>query len=119
VPQVTRKFTLPANLRAKSGQHACLTSDCHKGINVWLKDGSSTGYCSACAEQYAPVTYSEHKSVRECSVVGCTKNYKLTVEGKRYCSACNPDEESKRRRAEEKKLYEAKRWLKKKAKLSK
>ncbi len=96
----------------------CHGSDCHKTANVYLKDGTSTGYCFACAAQYAPVSLSEKRSANECSVDGCSNGYKVTVGDKRYCNKCNPDEESKRRRKAEQTLYEAKRYQEKKAKLS-
>lgn len=117
VPTVTCRATIPANLRRISGRRSCLT--CPNEIHVPLKDGTGKGYCISCAGQHAPELLSEKKSVNECSVIGCTKVSKITVKGKRYCDKCNPDEGMKQRRAEEKKLYDQKQWLKKKAKLSK
>jgi hypothetical protein len=63
----------------KKVQHPCHGSDCHKTANVYLKDGTSTGYCFTCAAQYAPVSLSEKKSARECSVDGCSYVYTVTV----------------------------------------
>ncbi len=102
--------------QSSSFERACLTSDCHKNVNFWLKDGSGMGYCFPCAEQYEPVLYAEyHKSVRECSVGGCTKLYKVTFQGKKYCKACNPDEESKRLKREKDRLQTAERRKKAKS----
>jgi hypothetical protein len=95
----------------------CRTSDCHKNANVYLNDGTSKGYCFACAGQYAPELLSEKESALECSVDGCSHRYKVTVGVKRYCNKCNPDEKLKRRRKEEQTLYDAKRYQEKKAKL--
>jgi hypothetical protein len=112
-----KKASLPDNLRAIRAVPACLTSDCHKNAKVFLTNGTYTGYCFACAV-YEPVLLSGKKSAMECSVDGCSYRSKVTVGDMRFCDNCNPDEESKRRRKADKRLYDAKRSQEKKAKLS-
>ena len=81
VPKKGNVIKLAASERAKNGVRACNTTNCTKTIQYY--DGLGGGYCGTCAPESL-------RSLKYCSVQGCSKIKKWDGKWKTHCDKNNP-----------------------------